>query len=70
MLARFDDADERLVVAVDPEVCRPEVAAKTLQGPDNPAGFEIQGSQFALSGDGGAADVDDWLNGFIDLLLL
>ena len=36
MLARFDDAGEGLVVSEDLEVYRPEVAAKALQGPNNP----------------------------------
>ena len=31
--------------------------------------FQIQGSPVALGGDGSAADVDDWLYEFIDLLL-
>lgn len=69
MFADFDDAGKRLVLRVDFETGRPEVASEAFERPDYPACFEIEDGPVAFGRDGSAADVDDGANGTVELLL-
>ena len=70
MLADLGDTFKRLVVRVDEELGRPEVAAEAFDDPDDATGLEVEGCPASFVVEGGAAGVDDRADGAVSFFLL
>ena len=59
VVSHFADAFECLVIREEAKLRAPEVAAKTFDGLENAASFQVEGSPVHIEIEGNAADVSD-----------